>query len=218
MVKGLSGIFLGLVLISFGAGAVASEGLKTEITEKDLQIIDQLVRIAEKNSSQVRGVKSAMGVNAFVDVVSIELSPSQSSTKYINPDFPSENEQSFSVSLTIDPIKIFSTINQIPVMKARLRETKQKTRLGVMKKYLAYLQARQTSKIAAYRMQKFREGEHIASNVSLGNSRLLDNTDYVAAATNMLNKNAEERIALEEFAAAVGLSSQEMMDVLNGRD
>ncbi len=216
MVKGLSGVFLGLVLIGFGTVVAASEGLQTEITEKDLQIIDQLVRIAEKNSYQVREAKSTMGVNAFVDVVSIELSPSQSSTKYRTPDFYSEDEQSFSVSVTIDPIKIFSTINQIPVIEARLRETKQQVRLVVMKQYFAYLQARQASKIAAYQMQKFPEGERIASNVSLGTSRQLDNGDYVLAATQMLSKNAEERIALEELAAAVGLSSQEMMNVLNG--
>ncbi|MDJ0732568.1 MAG: hypothetical protein QNJ47_00540 [Nostocaceae cyanobacterium] len=218
MVKGLSGMFLGLVLIGFGTSVVASEGLQTEITEKDLQIIDQLVRIAEKNSYQVREAKSTMGVNAFLDVVSIELSPSQSSTKYRTPDFYSEDERSFSVSLTIDPIKIFSTINQIPVMEGRLREIKQQTRLAVIKRYLAYLQARQASKIAAYRMQKFPEGERIASNVSLGSSQQLHNADYVVAATHMLNKNAEEKIALEELAAAVGLSSQEMINVLHGGD
>jgi hypothetical protein len=217
MVKGLSWVFLGLVLIGFGTGVVASEGLQTEITEKDLQIIDQLVRIAERNSYQVREAKSTMGVSAFVDIVSIELSPSQSRTKYRTPDYPSEDEESFSVSVTIDPIKIFSTINQIPVMEARLRETKQKTRLVVMKQYFAYLQARQASKIAAYRMQKFQEGEAIASNVSLGNYRQLDNADYIAFATDMLSKNAQERIALEELAAAVGLSSQEM-NILNKGD
>ncbi|WP_414620791.1 hypothetical protein [Calothrix sp. CCY 0018] len=84
-----------------------------------------------------------------------------------------------------------------------------------MKQYFAYLQARQASKIAAYQMQKFRERERIASNVSLGNSQQLDNADYVAVATDTLNKNMQERLALEELSEVVGLSSQDMINILN---
>ena len=215
MVKIFSGMFLGLILIGFSAVAVASEKLQTEITKEDLLLINKLVGIAQKNSHQVRKTKHAMGFNAFVDIVSIELSPSQSRTSYNTSDFPSESERSFYISLTIDPIKIFTAIDNIPIMKAHLRETKQQTRLKVIKQYFAYLQARQASKIAAYRMQKFQEHERIASNVPLGSSQQLDNDDYVAVATNTLNKNMEERLALEELAQVVGLSAQEMRNILN---
>ena len=213
--KVLSGIFLAFILIRFSAVAVASEKLQTEITEEDFLLINNLVRIAQKNSHHVSKAKYAMGFNAFVDIVSIELSPSQSRTSYNTADFPSEEERSFYISLTIDPIQIFTAIDKIPVMKAHLREAKQQTRLKVIKQYFAYLQARQASKIATYRMQQFRERERIASNVSLRSSQQLDNADYVAVATDMLNKNMQERLALEELAEVVGLSSQEIKNILN---
>ena len=123
--------------------------------------------------------------------------------------------QSFSISLTIEPIKIFTAIDKMPVIKARLRETKKQTRLKVVKQYFAYLQSRQASKIAAHKMQKFQERERIASNVSFGSSQQLDNDNYVAVATDNLNKNMEERLALEELAQVVGLSAQEMKNILN---
>ncbi|MEM7581560.1 MAG: hypothetical protein AAF316_17330 [Cyanobacteria bacterium P01_A01_bin.80] len=215
MIKIFSGMFIGLILISFSAVAVASEKLQTEITEEDLQIINKLVQIAQKNSYQVRKAKHAMGFNSFVDIVSIELSPSQSRTRYKTPDFPSERQQSFYVNLTIDPIKIFTAIDKIPVMKASLRETKQQTRLKVVKQYFAYLQARQANAVAVYQMQKFQRHGRIASNVSLGSSHLLDNANYIVFATNALNKNTQEKLALEELAKVVGLSSQEMIQILN---
>lgn len=218
MIEGFFGMILGLVFIGFSAVAVGAEELQTEITEEDLQIINKLVKIAQKNSYQVREVKYEMGFNAFVDIVSIELSPSQSRTNYKTPDFSSEDERSFSISLTIDPVKIFTAIDKMPVMKARLRETKQQTRLRVMKQYMAYLQARQASKIAAYQMQKFEERERIASNAAVRSSRQLDNTDYVAVATDVLNKNIQERLALEELADVVGLSPDKMINILDRLD
>lgn len=175
--KILLGPFFGLILICFSSVAVASEKLQTEITQEDLRIIDKLVQIAQKNSHEVRKAKYEMGFNAFADTISIELSPSQSITSYKKPDFLFEDVRSLSISLTIEPIKIFTAIDKMPVMKARLRETKKQTRLKVVKQYFAYLQASQASKIAAYRMQKFQERERIASNISLGNSQQLENDD-----------------------------------------
>ncbi|MBV6623042.1 MAG: hypothetical protein KI793_08830 [Rivularia sp. (in: Bacteria)] len=215
MIESFFGMILGLVFIGFSAVAVGAEELQTEITEEDLLLINKLVRIAQKKSYQVREVKYEMGFNAFVDIVSIELSPSQSRTNYKTPDFSSEDERSFSISFTIDPVKIFTAIDKMPVMKARLRETKQQTRLRVMKQYLAYLQARQANKIAAYQMHKFEKRERIAaSNLAVGNSRQLDNADYVAVATNVLDKNIQERLALEELADVVGLSAKEITNIL----
>ncbi|MEH2354650.1 hypothetical protein [Nostoc sp.] len=40
------------------------------------------------------------------------------------------------------------------------------------------------------------------------------NPDYVASATEMLNANARDRLALEELAACVGLSSQATITLL----
>jgi hypothetical protein len=190
--------------------------LQTEITQQDIRVIERLVAIAERNSAQVLEAKSAMGLNTFRDIVALELSPSFATTS-TSPDFLSERENSFSFTITIDPIKFISTFGQLPVLQARWNEAKQQRRVAVVQYYVAYVQSRQAAKVAAYRMQKFTGSSHIASLRSSGNVSHLANPDYVVAATEMLNTNTRERLALEELAACVGLSLQAMTNVINGQ-
>jgi hypothetical protein len=190
--------------------------LQTEISDRDMKIIEKLVAISQRKSSQVQEAKAAMGLSAFTDILSIELSPSQTTINSILPDTSSENERSFSITMTIDPVKLLNTIQQFPIREARWHEAKQQRRIVVIQHYIAYLQARQATKIAAYRMQQIAlvapKTERIASlKNSLTSSdqvNYLANPDYVAAATEMLNTNTRERLALEELAACVGLSWQ----------
>ncbi|RUS99025.1 hypothetical protein [Trichormus variabilis] len=197
------------------------EVLQTEITKNDLKIIEQLVSIAEGNSSQVLEAKTAMGWRAFQDILSIELSPSLTTTNYNSPDDPEERESSFYLGISIDPIKLISTFERKPILKSRWQEAKQQKRLSVIQHYLAYIQARQATKIAAYRMQNLTNNERIASlnssKISVEKVNNLSNPEYVAAATQMLNTNAQEQIALEELAACVGLSTPAIITILNGK-
>ncbi|MBD2690481.1 hypothetical protein H6G68_01730 [Anabaena catenula FACHB-362] len=197
------------------------ELLQTEITKNDLKIIQQLVSIAERKSSQVLEAKTAMGWRAFQDVISIELSPSLTTTNYNSSDDPEERESSFYLSISIDPIKLISAFERKPILKSRWQEAKQQKRLSVIQSYLAYIQARQATKIAAYRMQNLTNNERIASlnssKISVEKVNSLNNPEYVAAATQMLNTNAQEQIALEELAASVGLSTLAIITILNGK-
>ncbi|BAY94706.1 hypothetical protein IQ278_04385 [Tolypothrix sp. LEGE 11397] len=195
--------------------------LQTEISDRDLKIIEQLVAIAQRQSSQVGEAKAAMGWGAFTDILSVEFSPSQSTTNYNLPEILSESERSFGIALTFDPIKLLNIIQELPLREARWQEAKQQKRLAVLQSYLAYLQAQQAKKIAAYKMQQLAvaeaKTERIASvnpQVTVPHQISLANPDYVAAATEMLNTNARERLALEELAACVGLSSQATMTIL----
>ncbi|MDZ7960258.1 MAG: hypothetical protein RMY34_20640 [Aulosira sp. DedQUE10] len=195
--------------------------LQTEISDRDLKIIEQLVAIAQRQSSQVQEAKAAMGWSAFTDVLSVEFSPSQTTINYNLPDLASESESSFAISMSIDPIRLLNIIQQLPMREARWHEAKQQKRVAVVQSYFAYLQARQATKIAAYRMQQLAlvgaKTERIASvnsQVTFPHQVSLANPDYVAAATEMLNTNARERLALEELAACVGLSSKATMTLL----
>ncbi|WP_335119220.1 hypothetical protein [Nostoc sp.] len=88
-----------------------------------------------------------------------------------------------------------------------------------MQFYVAYLQAHQATLIATYQIQKFTGGSGIASLYSQATSpkniNHLANPDYVAAATSMLEANTHERLTLEELAACVGLSPQEMTAIIS---
>ncbi|MBD2197728.1 MULTISPECIES: hypothetical protein [Calothrix] len=196
--------------------------LQTQISDRDGKIIELLVAIALSQSSQVREAKAAMGWSAFTDVLTVELSPSQTTTNYNLPEILSESERSFGISITIDPIRLLNVINELPIRQARWHETKQQKRLAVIQYYLAYLQAQQATKIAAYRMQQITptvgKTERIASvnsQVTVAQPVSLANPEYVAAATEMLNTNARERLALEELAACIGLSSQATLRLIN---
>ncbi|MEH2281350.1 MAG: hypothetical protein V7K90_08400 [Nostoc sp.] len=221
-------ILLAFTFVSTTFPVVASEDksnhanqpnlLQTEITQQDLKIIEQLVAIAERNSAQVLETKAAMGLNAFKDVVAIELSPALT-TSSTSPDSLSERSNSFSLTVTVDPIKFIGTFQQLPVLQARWQEARQQKRLAIVQYYVAYLQARQASLIASYQIQKFTGGSSIASLDSQGtfpkNVNHLANPDYVAAATAMLEANTRERLTLEELAACIGLSLQEMTAIIS---
>ncbi|NJM73123.1 MAG: hypothetical protein HC862_24965 [Scytonema sp. RU_4_4] len=194
------------------------EPLQTHISQRDLKIIEQLVAIAQHNSAQVQETKAAMGLRAFADIVTIEISPSQTTTNYTSPDASPENERSLSFTITVDPIKFLGSFRQLPVMQARWNEARVQKRVAVVQYYLAYLQARQATLIASYQMQKFTISSPIASLHSQANSSSnvnnLTNPEYVAAATQMLKTSAQERIALEELASCVGLSPQAIIALL----
>lgn len=225
----LNVIWLAIALINIYNQAIASEDqlhsnvevqpLQTEITQSDLKIIGQLVAIAEHKSATLMEAKTAMGLSSFADVISLELSPSQSTRNYVSADVSSENERSFSFTVTVDAIRLINAFVQRPVMEARWNEAKHQKRVIVVQHYLAYIQARQTSKIATYKMQTFIANSRVAGlndqTKYKAISNHLANPDYVALATEKLNANAREWQTLEELAASVGLSSEAIIPIIN---
>ncbi|MBW4602166.1 MAG: hypothetical protein KME29_21990 [Calothrix sp. FI2-JRJ7] len=222
-------ILVTLTIISIPPRTIASEQkldttieaqpLQTEITLRDFKIVEQLVTIAQRNSALVQETKAAMGLSAFQDILFVELAPSQTTTSSALPDTSSASERSFSVTITVDPIKLVGAVSLIPVREARWNEAKHQKRLTVVQNYLAYIQARQVSKVAAYRMQKFAQSVRVASVNSPTSPpekiNHLANAEYVTAATEMLNANAREQITLEELAACIGLSPQQTINIIN---
>lgn len=220
-------IFVAVTFVSTTFPVLASEDkltsnnqadlLQTEITQQDLEIIEKLVAIAEGNSAQVLETKAAMGLNAFRDLVTIELSPGISTISTL-PDSSSEYSNSFSLTVTVDPIKFIGTFGQLPVLRARWKEARQQKRLAIVQYYFAYVQARQAALIATYKIRKFTEYSRIISldseATSPENINHLANPDYVAAATSMLDTNARQQLALEELAACVGLSAKETIAII----
>ncbi|MCF2149433.1 hypothetical protein IQ276_023985 [Desmonostoc muscorum LEGE 12446] len=223
-------IFLAVTFVSTAFPVIASEDksissnqpdvLQTEITQQDLKIIEQLVGIAERNSAQVLETKAAMGLNAFRDIVTIELSPALTTISTL-PDSSSEYSNSFSLTVTVDPIKFISTFGQLPVLRARWQEARQQKRLAIVQYYVAYVQARHNAIIATYKIKKFTEYSRIVSldsqATSPENINHLANPDYVAAATSMLDTNTRQQLALEELAACVGLSPKETIAIISKR-
>jgi hypothetical protein len=195
------------------------EPLQTQISQRDMEIIECLVEIAQRNSPQVREVRTGMGLSGFNDIVSIEIASYLTNRKYISSTPSSEDEDGISATITIDPIKLVNISKRQGIAKARWQEAKKQKRVAVVQYYLAYVQARQTAKIATHKMKKM-IGSVTVANISSqeilsAKVNHLDNPDYVAVATELLNANTHERIALEELAACVGLSPEEAIAIFN---
>ncbi|NJM64871.1 MAG: hypothetical protein HC851_03985 [Acaryochloris sp. RU_4_1] len=192
------------------------EPLQTKITSQDWQRLERLVQIAQHHSATIKAASTALGVSAFEETVSLELSQTYSSGSFIEDQeqFP-EEENSLEIALTLNPLKIISAIQQRPALKAQLQEAKQQKRVEVIKAYVAYLQARQTTQITAYQMQAFTNRHPLAARLpSTAVTQTLSNPAYVSAAQEMLSANAQEQVALAELAASVGLSESETLRVL----
>lgn len=193
--------------------------LQTQISQRDMQIIDRLVKIAQRKSSQVRESRAAMSLSRFVDVVSIEVAPYRLNRQYISSSPSSEDENGLTATITIDPVKLVNAFAQQPIATARWEEAKNQKRVAVIQYYFAYLQARQATRIATHKMAKFTHTPTVASTGrTTSNSPTtnhLDNPDYVTAATEMLAASTRERVALEELAASVGLSTEDAIAILN---
>ncbi len=192
-----------------------SQPLQSELRKRDLKLIDILFAIACKNSSAVREARKATGIRAFEDVVSVELSPSRGLINYKGSDgSSSEQEQSFSISVTLDPIKLITVFDKISVLDTRYHETMRQKRLEVVQRYIAYLQAQQLSIIAAHKMQEFNNGANATAKNAPATKKLLSNSEYITVTTEMLNTNSRERLALEELAATIGLSPEQTLIIL----
>lgn len=210
-------LFANFIHLSRSCAQVSpSEPLQTKITSQDWQRLERLVQIAQHYSADVKAASTALGVSAFVETVSLELSQTYSSGSFIEDQeqFP-EEERSLEITLTLSPLKIISAIQQRPTLKAQLWEAKQQKRVEVIKAYVAYLQARQTTQIAAYQMQALTNFHSVATrSPSTAVTPTLTNPAYISAAQEMLSANAQEQVALAELAASVGLSGSETLRVL----
>jgi hypothetical protein len=196
-------IFFQIISLSISAYPVYSFPIQTEITPRDEVIIDRLISIARQNSASIKEATAASGFSVFDETITLGISPFYSSGSFVE-----EREQfigiesKFSVELTINPLKIISALEKRPALQAKLQEAHRQKRVEVVKFYIAYLIARQGTKIAQTRIGAARA------------NKTLPNPEYIAAAKEMLSANTQERLAAEELAAAVGLSRSELLKIM----
>jgi hypothetical protein len=192
--------------------------LQTEITNQDLEIIEQLVNSAQKYSADILEAKVALGFSAFQDIVSLELEPSLSLGAADEDYGGAYTESSFSSTITVDPIGLIGAFQKLPALRARLKQTKIQKRVEVVKYYVAYIQARQTVQTIGDRMGNPIENrcieERKSHSASLQSTENLNTKEYAETAEKQLNASGNARIALEELAASVGLSPQETIAIL----
>jgi hypothetical protein len=222
-----SGILLGLLLVSNMLTLVAQSSpiihcqpkkIQTEITHQDIAIIDQLVTIAQRHSADILDAKTALGFSAFEDTVSLELEPSFSIGTSNEEYTESYSEGNFSSTITIDPIRLISVFQKMPALRARLKQSKKQKRVEVVKFYIAYIQALQVVQVMSNRMQAITGDSCIggfkSNSTSVKATKNVATKEYADMALEMLNAHGQARIALEELAAAVGLSPQETITTL----
>jgi hypothetical protein len=202
--------------------------IRTQLSQTDLEVVEELVEIAQRNSPAVRDARDAMGITPFMDAITIEIVPKDYTTFTTDPSDPSlprnyrYHESGIDLSATINPLYIIRGIQQQSALRAHLRDARRQVRYTVMESYVAYLQADQTAETAQRRydtvVASLPQTQVASAQLQPGQvpdpSLLANNEDYVAAATELFNANTAEIMALEGLAVAVGMSSEDTLELI----
>lgn len=133
--------------------SAVNQPLQSEFTSADMAVLEELIEIAQDNSFIVRDARYARGLSRFKDAIDIDIVAGSTS------DFAHSTRTSGSSSnditdtqgltITIDPVYVISAFQQERSLIARVRETRNQTRVAVIQNYIAYVQARQAASIAS---------------------------------------------------------------------
>jgi hypothetical protein len=184
-----------MLLFSAPVLALPTEPLSTQLSERDRLVLEQLVRLAQQNSAAVREAKVALGISAWTDGVSLELSPAYSINRQREDQFEfTESGRSFSATLSLNPLQMLAAMQQRPVLQAKRDEAIRQKRLEVLQAYVAYLQAKQTQILAQLRLQPHQ-------------TKPETDLELLAARNELFVANSNLFVALEALAVAVGQPS-----------
>ncbi|NJM68601.1 MAG: hypothetical protein HC851_24545 [Acaryochloris sp. RU_4_1] len=176
--------------------------LQTDLSNRNLRTLEKLVDIAQQNSAAIKEAKAELGLSSWADSAVLEITPSYSTGNFVEDrEQFSESERSFSISLTLNPLQMLSAVQQRPALRAKLKEAIMQKRAEVVQAYIAYLQAKQAKAIAQYQMQPYQ-------------NQTAADADSVTAANELFIASSNERVALENLAAAVGHSPTALLNLL----
>jgi hypothetical protein len=176
--------------------------LLTDLSDRHLQTLEQLVAIAQQNASSVKEASAELGVASLGDDLGVDITSSYSKGSFIeNREQFEGNGCDISASLTLNPLAIVTALQKRPTLNAKLKEAKRQKRVEVVQAYVAYLQAKQVTAIAQHR-------------VKLYSAQTVADSDAMTAANELFTANDNERVVLENLAAVVGRSPVELLDFL----
>jgi hypothetical protein len=188
------------VALSTATAQALPAPLQTDLSDRNLQTLEKLVAIAQQHSAAIKAAKAELGISSWGDSVIFEISPAYSTGNFVEDQEQfTGNERSISVSLIFNPLQIVGALQHRPALRAQLREATQQKRAEVVQAYIAYLQAKQTKVVAQHQMQPH-----------------LDKADPESLTTTneMFTANSNERVALENPAAVVGQTPDQVLELL----
>jgi hypothetical protein len=193
----LSSLWLGIIATPLQAIPTI---LQTDLSDRHFQTLEQLVAIAQQNASSVKEVKAELGVASLGDGLGLEIASSYSKGSFIeNREQFEGNGRDISASLTLNLLAIVDALQRRPTLNAKLKEAKSQKRVEVVQAYVAYLQARQAWAIAQHQSQQ---------HLNKVDAQSLTATNEVFTA------NGNERVALENLAAVVGQTPDQILELL----
>jgi outer membrane protein TolC len=188
------------VALSTATAQALPAPLQTDLSDRNLQTLEKLVAIAQQHSAAIKAAKAELGISSWGDSVIFEISPAYSTGSFVEDrEQFTGNDRSVSVSLILNPLQIVGALQQHPALRAQLREAIKQKRAEVVEAYIAYLQAKQTQVIAQHQLQQ---------HLNKANPEALTVTNEVFIA------NSNERVALENLAAVVGQTPDQMLEIL----
>jgi outer membrane protein TolC len=197
------GLLLGLLLLSLALPAQAIP-LQTKLTVQDLERIERLIELAQRQSPDVKEAKAELGLAAFNEVIILGLSTGLNRNTTNEIDAEPVQESAVGVELSVDLVRVISAVQGYPARRARVAHAKRQIRVAVVEAYAEYVLAKQTKSIAQVRLQ----GQQQTVSVEIASD------EGLTAATELLSADSNERIALEKLAAVVGRSPTDLLELL----
>jgi hypothetical protein len=200
----LPGILPGLLLLSLALPAQAIP-LQTKLTSQDLEHIEQLIELAQRQSSNVKEAQAELGLAPFNEVIILGLNTGLNRNTTNEIDAEPVQESAVGVELYVDLVRVISAVQGYPARRARVADAKRQIRVAVVEAYAEYVLARQTKSIVQVRLQRRQETAGVEIDPS---------DEVLTATTELLSADTNERIALEKLAAVVGQSPTELLELL----
>jgi hypothetical protein len=115
----LSNLLTSLCIVLFIAPAQANPPtLQTDLSDRNLQILEQLIAIAQRTSATVKEAKANLGLAPFNEVVILGVGTGVNAADSNEPDAENLQERNFSVEAYVDLVRLVSALQGIP---ARVR-------------------------------------------------------------------------------------------------
>jgi hypothetical protein len=173
--------------------------LQTELTPQDLERIERLIALAQRQSPEIKEARAELGLTPFNEVIIVGLNTGLNNFNTNEPEAEPVQERTVGVELYIDLVRAINAVQSYPARRSRLAFAQRQTRVLVVQAYVAYLQARQAWAIAQHQSQP---------HLNKVDAQSLTATNEVFTA------NGNERVALENLAAVVGQTPDQILELL----
>lgn len=214
-----------ILLCAISTLSFAQTTLETVFNQKDLNILEQLVTLAQAHDPTVIEADFQLKqqsnnielLGRLKDALSINASTN------IQGDYYGQASPSYSIGISLDVLNLIPKTNTLNLKQATLEQAKAQARVQTIQAFLSYKIALETAESAAHALESSETAfRAVQARVEMGEATLSDQlraqTTVSDAAIRLLNANANVINSFETLAATTGQTPEGLKVLLNRED